>query len=207
MDAMLTLDQLSCVRGERRLFGAVSRQLAAGGLLHVQGANGAGKTSLLRMVCGLLSPSAGQVRWRGQPLPKAREAICRDLVYLGHTAALKDELSALENLQAAQSLAGRASTTPELTRALGDAGLRGRESLPTKRLSQGQRQRVALARLSLSNSAPLWVLDEPFNTLDAPACDWLSALLSGHLRQGGLVVLTSHQPLALPSVAHEALTL
>ncbi len=207
MDTLLSLDQLSCVRGERRLFGAVSRELRGGSLLHVQGANGAGKTSLLRMVCGLLSPSAGQVRWRGQPLPKAREALCRELVYLGHTAALKDDLSALENLQAAQSLAGRASATPELSRALADAGLRGRESLPTKRLSQGQRQRVALARLSVSRSAPLWVLDEPFNTLDAPACDWLGTLLAGHLRQGGLVVLTSHQALALPGVAHETLTL
>jgi heme exporter protein A len=207
MDALLTLDQLSCVRGERRLFSAVSRQLGAGGLLHVMGANGAGKTSLLRMLCGLLSPASGQVRWRGQPLPRARDALARDLIYLGHTAALKDDLSALENLQAAQSLAGRSTATPELSKALADAGLRGRETLPTKRLSQGQRQRVALARLSLSSSAPLWVLDEPFNTLDAPACDWLGTQLSSHLRHGGLVVLTSHQPLALPGVAHETLTL
>lgn len=207
MNTVLTLDQLSCVRGERTLFSAVSRELRGGCLLHVVGANGAGKTSLLRMLCGLLTPANGQVRWRGQPLHRVREALGRDLVYLGHTAALKDDLSAIENLQAAQSLAGRPSATTDLSRALYNAGLRGPVSLPVKRLSQGQRQRVALARLSLSGSAPLWVLDEPFNTLDAPACDWLSNLLGGHLRQGGLVVLTSHQALAVPGVTHETLTL
>ena len=87
------------------------------------------------------------------------------------------------------------------------AGLRGPASLAVRRLSQGQRQRVALARLGLSGSVPLWVLDEPFNTLDAPACDWLGSLLGSHLRRGGLVVLTSHQTLAVPGVTHEALQL
>ena len=207
MDARLTLDQLSCVRGPRTLFSALSRELGPGTLLHVQGANGAGKTSLLRILCGLMTPAQGRVCWRGQPLPQARATLGRDLVYLGHTAALKDDLSALENLQAAQSLAGRAHSAGELGQALAWMGLRGRERLWARRLSQGQRQRVALARLLLSRSAPLWVLDEPFNTLDTAASDHLLTLLGSHVREGGVVVLTSHQPVSVPGITAQELAL
>lgn len=207
MEALLTLDNLSCVRGERTLFRAVSQEVRPAGLLHVRGANGSGKTSLLRMLCGLLTPALGQVRWRGGPLAQDRAALGRDLVYLGHTAALKDDLSAQDNLLAALSLAGRNPSGADIERALDEVGLGGRGALPTRRLSQGQRQRVALARLLLSRTAPLWVLDEPFNTLDAAATDWLGALLGQHLRQGGLVVLTSHQPLDVPGTTPATLAL
>jgi heme exporter protein A len=196
MSEGLELRDLACVRGRRRLFRDVNVALPPGQLLRVTGANGAGKTSLLRMLIGLLAPAQGQVLWQGQPLPAAREAFHRQLIYLGHAAALKDDLSPLENLQVALRLGGAAADEPAALRALADAGLRGREHVPARTLSQGQRRRAALARLPLGQ-ALLWVLDEPFNALDTVANAWLLGLIEGHLQRGGLVVLTSHQPVAL----------
>ena len=149
MSSGLALQDLACVRGRRSLFSGLNLALAPGQLLRVAGANGAGKTSLLRMLCGLLAPAEGQVLWQGQPLPQVREAFHRELVYLGHAAALKDELSALENLQTACCLAGHAPPAGALRAALADAGLRGREQVPARTLSQGQRRRAVLARLTL----------------------------------------------------------
>jgi heme exporter protein A len=196
MSLGLELRDLGCVRGRRRLFSGLNLALAPGELLHVAGANGAGKTSLLRMLCGLLAPADGQVLWQGQPLARVREAFHRELVYLGHAAALKDDLSALENLHTACRLAGHALPADALRAALADAGLRGRESVPARTLSQGQRRRAVLARLALRPGA-LWVLDEPFNALDTAAAAWLSGLIEAQLARGGMVVLTSHQPVAL----------
>jgi heme exporter protein A len=159
----------------------------------VRGANGAGKTSLLRMLCGLLLPTSGQVLWHGKPLAAQRDKLGQDLVYLGHAAALKDELSPLENLLDACALGGRALEVPSALAALQNAGLRGHERTPARRLSQGQRRRSALARLALSQNAPLWVLDEPFNALDTAANAWLTGLIEVHLQNAGMVVLTSHQ--------------
>jgi heme exporter protein A len=192
----MELRDLGCIRGRRRLFSGLNLALAPGQLLRVAGANGAGKTSLLRMLCGLLAPAQGQVLWQGQPLPRVREAFHRELVYLGHAAALKDDLSALENLHAACRLAGHAPPADALRAALADAGLRGRENMPARTLSQGQRRRAVLARLALG-SGTLWVLDEPFNALDTAAAAWLSSLVETQLARGGMVVLTSHQPVAL----------
>lgn len=164
----------------------------------MQGANGAGKTSLLRIICGLLAPAAGEVRWRGQPISELREEFNRELVYIGHAAALKDELTPLENLQTAATLGGRATLgRAEAAAALEAAGLRGRERSPSRALSQGQRKRVALARLALPAPPGLWVLDEPFNALDTAATSWLDGLIGARLDAGGCVVLTSHQPVAL----------
>lgn len=192
----LELRDLSCVRGRRRLFHRLDATLAAGQLLRVTGANGAGKTSLLRMMCGLLAPAQGQVLWQGQALPQAREDFHQQLIYLGHAAALKDDLTPLENLQVATRLGGNVPDEAAARQALADAGLRGREHVPTRTLSQGQRRRAALARLPLG-TALLWVLDEPFNALDSVATAWLLGLIEAQLRRGGLVVLTSHQPVAL----------
>ena len=203
--ATLELAGLSCVRGPRRLFANVDAVVRSGELLRVQGANGAGKTSLLRTLCGLSRPDRGEVRWCGRPLADDREAFHRELIYLGHAAALKDDLSAYENLQSACVLGGLEPTDRELTSALAEAGLHQREHLPARSLSQGQRRRVSLARLLLGADAPLWVLDEPFNALDSTATDWLIGVLTAQLRRGGIVVLTSHQPVAidgsLPQVA------
>lgn len=188
----LELQDLHGVRGGRRLFKALALRVPPGRLLWVQGANGAGKTSLLRMICGLLMPTQGQVLWQGQPVAALREEFGRQLVYLGHAAALKGELSAAENLHAAAVLGGVAFDASDITDALGRAGLRGREHLPARVLSQGQRRRAALARLELSAGLPLWVLDEPFTALDTAATAWLVALACDHVERGGIVVLTSH---------------
>ncbi len=194
---MLELHAVACVRGGRTLFSDVNLALQPGELLRVSGVNGAGKTSLLRMLCGLLAPAQGRVLWQGQPIASLRDEFNRQLVYVGHAAALKDELSALENLQTAGVLGGVVSTDSDALAALAQAGLRGRERVPARTLSQGQRRRVALARLELSSAAKLWVLDEPFNALDNAATAWLLALVSAQLARGGVVVLTSHQAVAL----------
>jgi heme exporter protein A len=207
MSATLDLVDLACVRGGRALFSHVNRQVRGGELLRVNGANGAGKSSLLRMVCGLLAPASGQVLWRGEPPARQREALGHDLVYLGHTAALKDDLGALENLQSTTTLGGHPASGADALRALADAGLRGHEHMPVRRLSQGQRQRAALARLGLAAGAALWVLDEPFNALDATATGWLAGLVRAQLLRGGMVVLTSHQGVPLDDVPHQVLAL
>lgn len=200
---MLELRGLGCVRGGRPLFSGVSACARSGELLRIRGGNGAGKTSLLRMVCGLALPAQGQVLWGGERVASLREELGRQLVYIGHAAALKDELSALENLHSAARLAGQPCSDAQALRALADSGLRGRERLPVRLLSQGQRRRAAMARLALPASAPLWVLDEPFNALDAPASAWLAACIGDQLCRGGVVVLTSHQDTPLDGGAHE----
>ena len=179
------------------LFSGLDVTLPPGHLLRVQGANGAGKTSLLRMICGLLAPARGALLWRGQPLAGLREEFGRQLTYVGHAAALKDDLSARENLLAASALAGHVPSVAEAGAALAAAGLAGRADVPARLLSQGQRRRVALARLALAGPASLWILDEPVNALDSAATQWLLGLVGGQLARGGMVVLTSHQSVAL----------
>jgi heme exporter protein A len=205
MSTGLELRQVECVRGRRSLFKGLDLVVRPGQLLRLQGANGAGKTSLLRMICGLLAPAHGEVLWRGQRVGALREEFGKELVYLGHAAALKDDLSTLENLQVASVLGGQAVSASQASAALAAAGLRGRERAPARVLSQGQRKRVALARLVLSSTTPLWVLDEPFNALDIAAAAWLVGLISAQVERGGIVVLTSHQSVAfgdtLPQVA------
>ena len=207
MSQGLELDGLTCIRGSRQLFGSLSTHVNPGQLLRVRGANGAGKTSLLRMLCGLLQPAQGQVLWHGKPLAIQREKLGRDLVYLGHAAALKDELSPLENLLDACVLGGQTPTTNAALAALRGAGLRGHERTPARRLSQGQRRRSALARLALSQSAPLWILDEPFNALDTAANAWLTGLIEIHLHSAGMVVLTSHQDVPINTLNQKDLAL
>lgn len=197
MSQGLELDGLTCTRGSRPLFTDLTTSVKPGQLLRVRGANGAGKTSLLRMLCGLLQPTQGQVLWCGKPLAVQRDQLGRDLVYLGHAAALKDELSPLENLLDACALGGQAPNPSAALAALQAAGLRGHERTPARRLSQGQRRRSALARLALSQSAPLWILDEPFNALDTAANAWLTGLMETHLYNDGMVVLTSHQDMPI----------
>jgi heme exporter protein A len=196
MNPGLELRDLACVRGRRNLFRDLNVRLGPGQLLRVSGANGAGKTSLLRMLCGLLAPDRGQVLWQGEDVQRSREAFHQQLIYLGHAAALKDDLTPLENLQVAARLGGTAPDDAAARQTLADAGLRGREHVPSRTLSQGQRRRAALARLPLGQ-AQLWVLDEPFNALDTVATAWLLGLIEAHLHRGGLVVLTSHQPVGL----------
>ena len=194
---MLELRGVTCERGGRVLFANLNCSADAGQLLRVKGSNGSGKTSLLRLVCGLLPPTDGQVLWRGQSPAQQAEEFNRQLVYLGHAAALKDDLSSQENLGVACWLGGLAVTPGQTRLALQQAGLAGRERMPARQLSQGQRRRVALARLVLATGVPLWVLDEPFNALDSSATGWLCGLIAAQLARGGVVVLTSHQSLPL----------
>lgn len=190
---LLQLRDLGCRRGGRDLFTGLNLGLGRGSLLRVTGANGAGKTSLLRMVCGLLLPTVGEVLWRGTRIGTQREEFHRQLAYLGHGAAVKDDLSAIENLLSAARLAGIDPDPKRAAAALASTGLRGHERLAVRSLSQGQRRRVALARLVLASDAPLWVLDEPFNALDAAASAWLAQLIGAHAERGGIVLWSGHQ--------------
>ena len=192
---MLTVSGLACSRGERRLFSGVGFALDAGEWLHVQGENGAGKTSLMRLLVGLSPADAGEVRWRGERAPSLE--FRRDLIYLGHHAAVKEDLTPLENLRLSAALDGIALDERAAMAALFRLGLRGREDLPVRVLSAGQKRRVLLARL-LTRPALLWVLDEAFNALDVAAVQLLGELIGEHLAKGGMAVLTSHQPLPVP---------
>lgn len=204
---MLEADRLECVRGERTLFRGLSFSVAPTQLLHLAGANGSGKTSLLRILCGLLSPVQGEVRWNGRPIASLREEYAAELLYVGHANALKDELSALENLEIGGTLAGRRCTARAAQEALEELGVGRCAQLPVRALSQGQRRRVSLARLALrsmgagtENGARLWILDEPFAALDTAAVAHLEQLIVGHVTGGGMAVLTTHQPLGVTTV-------
>ena len=196
---MLEVSGLACTRGDRTLFRGVSFTLQAGGLLHVAGANGSGKTSLLRIVCGLGAVEAGNVRWRGASIRTLREAYWRELVYIGHAPALKDDLTAAENLRVACLLANRATTADAAKQALAAFGLAACEHLPLRALSQGQKCRSALARLALSMQVPLWILDEPFSALDVDAVKHLAQLIVAYAEGGGSVIFTTHLDAALAS--------
>lgn len=195
---MLSATDLSCVRGGRPIFAGVGLRVGAGEWLHVKGANGAGKTSLLRMLAGLSAPAAGQICWHDVPLRRAGDEYRRHMVYLGHAPAIKDDLTATENLAFMQAQDGVAATEAERLAILVRVGLKHRLHLPVRHLSAGQRRRVSLARLLLRR-APLWILDEPFTALDVDAVAWLGEVVAEHVRAGGSAVLTSHQDIPLPA--------
>ena len=193
---MFAATDLACSRGECRLFEGLSFTLEASQWLHVKGENGTGKTTLLRTLIGLSPADCGEVRWRGSNIRDQCDDYRRAFVYLGHQAALKDELSPLENLKLALLLDGIDASEDDLLDALQRVGLQGREDLAARSLSAGQRRRVLLARLLL-RPARLWMLDEPFNALDAAGVDLLLAMVGTHLGSGGMAVMTSHQAIAL----------
>ncbi|MBM3341389.1 MAG: cytochrome c biogenesis heme-transporting ATPase CcmA [Betaproteobacteria bacterium] len=204
---MLEARQLGCTRGERTLFGDVSFTLEARGLLHVAGANGSGKTSLLRILCGLGAADGGEVCWRGEPIRELREAYWRDMVYLGHAHALKDDLTAAENLRVACEIAGRPAAHDAIQPALAQFGVAHCAQLPARALSQGQKRRSALARLALSRQARLWILDEPFSALDVAAVSQLENFILDYVEQGGSVIFTTHQDGAIAARATQKLDL
>jgi heme exporter protein A len=189
---MLEAIDIECVRGARTLFAGLSYALRGGQLLRIAGANGSGKTSLLRIVCGLHAPARGEVRWLGEPILRMREEFWRQLVYVGHSNAVKDDLTAAENVMVTCTLAGLTVAREDACAALRKLGLAGCEMLPARVLSQGQRRRVALARLALSQAIPLWVLDEPFTALDANAVKYVQELMVEHVARGSMAVYTTH---------------
>jgi heme exporter protein A len=198
----LHVDRLACVRGDRQLFSGVSFQLSAGEWMHLQGDNGTGKTSLMRILCGLAPASAGEVRWAGKPIHQSAETYRSDMLYLGHTLSLKDDLSALENLQFEAAVSGESLNVHRAHEVLDSLGLRGREHLPLRVLSQGQKRRVALARL-LASSARLWILDEPFVALDPGAVSQLVDLLGQHVSSGGMLLYTGHQTVPMTGTGQQ----
>jgi heme exporter protein A len=195
---VLEADKLECERGSRTLFRGLSFTLAGGELLRVSGQNGSGKTSLLRILCGLLTPSEGEVRWKGARIRDLAEDYSRELLYLGHAPAVKDDLTPAENLEVACRLAGVSFRRDSLQEALQAYSV---PDLPVRKLSQGQRRRAALARLLLSESVPLWLLDEPFVALDPAASAFTEQLLGRHVARGASVVYTTHQPAGIDSRA------
>ena len=200
--ACFQVQDASVERAGRLLFQPVSFVLQAGQALHLQGDNGSGKTSLLRALCGLSTLSQGHARWGAMSVSADHHAFKREVFYLGHALGLKDELTALENLQVACAIAGQTLSTTAAQSALQAQGLAKRMNLPLRVLSQGQKRRVALARLQVS-AARLWVLDEPWVALDQAAQSALTDLLNAHVAQGGLLLFTSHQAPALGHAVSE----
>ena len=182
---MLSVQQLACERGRKRLFSDLNFQLQPGQCLHVQGANGAGKTSLLRIVCGLAEALQGEIHWRGQD------------TRLDPGAWRADELSAAENLHFQSQIDGCSLSDAQIDWALQRVGLGRQQQVPLRRFSQGQKRRAALARL-IARPVALWVLDEPLAALDQPAQALVAQLLAEHVQAGGLALVTSHQPLGVP---------
>ena len=203
---MLEVSNLACSRGDHRLFSGLNFSLHHGQIMQVQGVNGSGKTSLLRALCGFLLPDEGDIAWCGESIRGLDEDYFAEILYLGHLNAIKDELSGLENLQISSGLSGVEIEEKEAMAALRRMGLRGREMLPTKVLSQGQRRRVALARLLVSG-AKLWILDEPLTALDVGAIALIQELIAEHLAQKGMVIFTTHQPLLVAGMEMRTLSL
>jgi len=198
---MLEARELEAMRGDVTLVRGVGFSLAPGALLRVTGANGRGKTTLLRALCGLFLPTAGEVRWKGEDIRALREEYWAQLLYIGHANALKDDLTPEENLGFACALGGLNASSDQLRAALARFGLAGGARLPVRALSQGQRRRAALARLAVAEALPLWILDEPFAALDAAGIGLVQSLAGEHLARGGMVVLTTHQEARIEAAA------
>lgn len=188
----LSLINIACERGETRLFEGCNLTVKSGQWWQIEGHNGIGKTSLLRILTGLAMAAEGEVHWNGEPIQSQRDEYYSELFYLGHHAGIKPELTAWENLRYYQKIQGLPLDDETLWNALGKVGLIGREELPCSYLSAGQQRRVALAKLWLTD-AKLWILDEPFTAIDKKGVAELIAHIEQHCEQGGICIFTSHQ--------------
>jgi heme exporter protein A len=196
----LSVDGVHVWRGNRHVLKGVGLQVAPRQLLHISGPNGTGKTTLLRVVCGLLRPEQGQVSWGGKSISSIRPEYQAALAYASHEPALKADLTALENLRFAVGLKRRVETH-QLRARLEQAGVAGCADLPARVLSAGQRRRVAMARV-LAMGAALWLLDEPFTNLDAAGADLMSGLLRSHVEGGGAALVVAHHTLQIGVESH-----
>lgn len=190
---LLHASHITCIRGDRVLFDAFNFTAERGNMYQIEGPNGAGKSSLLRILAGLLKPQAGEVLYKGRPTSQQRSEFLRDLLFIGHKAAVKPELTALENLSFFAAVQGVPCTEPPFD-LLAKVGLVGLEDVPAANLSAGQQRRIALARLWVTR-AQLWILDEPFTSLDTAGIDLLHKRFAAHIDNGGVIILTSHQAL------------
>ena len=189
---MLEVSNLTAIRDDRVLFENLQFEIKPGELVQIEGRNGTGKTTLLRIVTGLGDREEGIIKWKGEEVEKSRDVFHQDLLFLGHQTGVKRELTALENLRFYQSIQNNRSSDEEIFTALTQVGLAGREDVPVAQLSAGQQRRVALARLWLSKQI-LWILDEPLTAIDKQGVKVLESLFASHADNGGIVVLTTHQ--------------
>lgn len=197
---------MECVRGDRRLFRDVSFSITPGTLLQLTGPNGSGKTSLLRIISGLMTPERGEIRWQGANIRSLAEEYSRSITYIGHRNGVKEELSSLENLRISSGLAGSEVNRKQAEHALEQLGLAGRENLPARFLSEGQRRRSALARLLTCNRA-LWLLDEVLASLDHAAGILIESVIGEHLSKGGMAIVATHQELHISAGSFQRLEL
>ncbi len=191
----LSATGLECIRNENILFSNLGFELSGGELLQVEGPNGSGKTSLLRMLCGLAQPSEGMIFWNGNSIQEYYTEYLQQVSYVGHKNGIKAELTVLENLHIAQELLeSHNGFSPE--QALQRFGLRGYEDVLTGKLSSGQRRRVALSRLLFSNTR-LWVLDEPFTSIDEAGKQLIKQIIETQLADGGMIIIATHEPIGI----------
>ena len=193
----LAAHSLACRRGRRLLFRGLDMRIDSGSITWLRGTNGSGKTSLMRILAGLSLPAEGEISWAGVPWSRAGADARQAVVYIGHANALKDDLTLVEAVAFGASLSGMDDPTVRAGAALDAMGLHSRRDAAVRTLSQGQRRRGALARLRLDEAPRTWILDEPFDALDAASVDSLSRLIEAHAQRGGAVLLTSHQPVSL----------
>jgi len=201
----LNTQAISCTRGYRELFQNLSFSLQAGQVLRIEGENGSGKTSLLRILAGLAMPADGDVMWNNLAVRHAENDYFNHMFYLGHKASIKFELSARENLCMHRELYGHESQA-NIDKALEKIGLYGFEDIVCANLSAGQKRRVALAQLLLTR-AQLWILDEPYTSLDVDAVKMLEDIFAQHVKNGGMMVITSHQPVSIEGSDYRRLCL
>lgn len=203
---MLEAINLTCVRGTRRLFKDLNFSAEPGDLIELRGPNGSGKTSLLRILCGLATPAAGEVKWKNKKIDALGEEYFAQVAYLGHQNAVKDELSAIENLRISSAVSGNPLKETEARKILARVGLTPQQNLPARALSAGQRRRLAMTRL-LTGNATLWILDEVLTSLDDAAVNLSRDFINEHLQNGGLAIVATHQDLDLTAPRKQRLQL
>ena len=190
---VLTAHEITCIRGQRALFTDLNLTIGAGEILHIHGSNGSGKTSLLRILCGTSQPENGTVFWQSEDIRVCRSAYYEHLAYIGHNNGIKLELTPSENLSCLAAIKGFAADS-QIDLALTQSGLSRDRDIPCIHLSAGQRRRVAIAWLFMTQ-ASIWILDEPLTAIDQDGIDIVRNRFSQHLDDGGLIVLTGHQHL------------
>ena len=195
--SLLSAENLECTRDDRLLFNGLSFGLGSGEVLQIEGPNGSGKTSLLRILSGLRRADDGMVKWLDNEIQHAREDYYASMVYIGHLPCIKNDLTTLENIRVLLETRSQSVSSAKVEEALASVGLAGFEDVAGKALSSGQRRRVLLAFLLLAE-ARLWILDEPLTALDVNGVDLVESMILEHREQGGSVIFTTHHGMQLP---------